>query len=159
MNTKPSLGIYPGSFDPFHLGHLDIVKQAVNIFDSVLVAKGVNLAKANKIQERFPLPSNILATFHRDMDVKTTTYTTLLVDLIKQYEVEFNVTLVRGLRNGADLEYEQNIVAFLRGMYPKIKVAAFYCDPQYRHISSSALREIKAFSEQEYKKYVISDHD
>jgi len=159
MNDKPLLGLYPGSFDPFHIGHLDIVKQAANIFPVVLVAKGINGSKIipGKVENRYPLPSSFLTTFRSDVEIHVGTYDTLLVDYIKQLETRYDVTLVRGLRNGADLEYEQNLVAFLRGMYPQIKIVAFYCDPAYRHISSSALRDIRNFSETEYKKYVVSD--
>jgi len=148
-----TLGLYAGSFDPFHVGHLDIVNQALQVFDHVLVAKGVNPEKANQIASRYPLPVKFLED---SLGVKTTSYDTLLIDMIKQQEEQYNVTLVRGLRNGADLDYEQNIVAFLRGMYPRIKILAFYCDPKFRHISSSALRGIEKFSQDEYKKYVVS---
>ena len=155
-NNNPTLGLYPGSFNPFHVGHLSVVKQAVEIFDSVVVAKGINPQKivADKIVNRYPLPVKFL----KDMHVETRVYNTLLTDLIKELENEyFNVVLVRGLRNGADLEYEQNLIAFLRGMYPQLKVATFYCDPSFRHISTSALRDIQKFSETEYNKYIIKD--
>lgn len=154
MNTNPTIGLYAGSFNPFTIGHLSIVKQAVEIFDKVVVAKGINPQKADKITDDYPLPVKFL----KGMDVESRVYKTLLTDLIKELENEyFNVVLVRGLRNGADLEYEQNLIAFLRGMYPKLKVTTFYCDPAFRHISSSALRDIKKFSELEYKKYVVTD--
>ena len=153
-NNNPTIGLYAGSFNPFTVGHLSIVKQAVEIFDSVIVAKGINPQKTDKTTSDFPLPVNFL----NNMNVGTRIYTTLLTDFIKEIENDyFNVVLVRGLRNGADLEYEQNLIAFLRGMYPKLKVASFYCDPAFRHISSSALRDIRKFSETEYKKYVIAD--
>jgi len=158
MSDKPLLGLYPGSFDPFHVGHLDIVKQAANLFPNIIVAKGINSSKivSGKVVERFPLPTQFLTTFKHDVEIKTDTYDTLLVDYIKKLEEEYNVILVRGLRNGADLEYEQNLVAFFRGMHPQVKVVAFYCDPAFRHISSSALRDIRHFSESEYRKYVVS---
>ena len=154
--NKPKMGIYAGSFSPFTIGHLDIVKQAMPIFDKVLVAQGINPEKlSNGIMLKYPLPVRFLTSL--GPEVYSTVYDTLLTDLIKTWESECEVTLVRGLRNGADLEYEQNIVAFLKGMYPQIQVVAFYCDPKFRHISSSALRGIQKFSEDEYKKYVISD--
>jgi pantetheine-phosphate adenylyltransferase len=142
-----------GQFDPFTVGHLSIVKQAVEIFDKVIVAKGINPDKLNKLPEdRYPLPTDAL----KALTVETRVYNTLLTELITELENEyFNVVLVRGLRNGADLEYEQNLIAFLRGMKPGLKVTAFYCDPIYRHVSSSALRGIQKFSEQEYRKYVV----
>jgi pantetheine-phosphate adenylyltransferase len=158
MNDKPLLGLYPGSFEPFHIGHLDIVKQAANMFPTIVVAKGINSSKLvmGKVVERFPLPIQFLTTFRHDIDIKVESYDTLLVDYIKKLEEDYNVILIRGLRNGADLEYEQNLVAFFRGMHPQIKVVAFYCDPAFRHISSSALRDIRHFSEAEYRKYIVS---
>lgn len=157
MSDKPKIGLYPGSFNPFHVGHLDIVKQAVNVFDKLVVAKGINGSKlpTSKVIPAYPLPVTFLTSFRHDVDITVDSYNTLLVDYIKKLEEDYDVTLVRGLRNGADLEYEQNIVAFLRGMHPRIKIVAFYCDPALRHISSSALRDIKNFSESEYRKYVV----
>ena len=148
---KPRLGIYAGSFSPFTVGHLDIVKQALSIFDAVIVAKGMNPEKSSA--SFYPLPFKYL----RQLGVETYDYDTLLSDLVKTWESEYDVTLVRGLRNGADLEYEQNLVAFLKGMHHTIKVVAFYSDPQFRHISSTALRGIKKFSDAEYRKYVVED--
>lgn len=146
------MGLYPGSFDPFHVGHLDIVHQAIQVFDRVLVSKGVNPDKHPN--NRYDLPFDVL----RGLSVQMDEYDTLLTDHIKRWEKEeYDVTLVRGLRNGADLEYEQNLIAFLKEMYPQIKVVAFYCDPKYRHISSSALRGIEKFSYEEFKKYAVLD--
>lgn len=158
MNDKPLLGLYPGSFNPFHVGHLDIVKQAANLFPNLIVAKGVNSSKLvnGKVATGYELPTQFLTTFRHDVDIKVDSYDTLLTDYIKKLEVDYNVVVVRGLRNGADLEYEQNLVAFFRGMHPQIKIVAFYCDPVFRHISSGALRDIKHFSESEYRKYVVS---
>ena len=153
-NTNPTVGLYAGSFDPLHLGHLSVIEQAMKIFDRVIVAKGINPQKKTKIGDEFPLPS----TYLNRMGVETRVYKTLLTELITELENEFNnVVLVRGLRNGADLEYEQNLIAFLRDMKSDVKVAAFYCEPELRHLSSSTLRGIRTFSEVEYKKYVIEE--
>jgi len=153
INNNPTIGLYPVTFSPFHIGHLSIVKQAVEIFDKVIVAKGINPDKLNKLPEdKYPLPTSALNV----LNVETRLYDTLLTDFIVELENEhFNVVLVRGLRNGADLEYEQNLIAFLRRMKPNLKVTAFYCEPMFRHISSSALRGIKQFSTEEYKKYIV----
>lgn len=148
---KQSLGLYAGSFNPFHLGHWDVVKQASQVFDRMLVAKGNNPEKQKN--ELYPLPEQFLI----NNSVYFSTFDGLLVEFIHQLEREFNVTVVRGLRSGADLDYEQNFAAFLRGMYPQVKIVAFYCDPKLRHISSSSLRAIRQFSEDEYRKYVISN--
>jgi pantetheine-phosphate adenylyltransferase len=147
MSTR--IGIYPGSFNPFHTGHLDIVRQASKVFDKVIVVRAVNPEKkASDIKMPF--------MFLNEMGVSCTTHEGLVTDFIKSYEAHANdVTLVRGLRSGNDLAYEQNLVAFMRQMHPYLKVVFFLCDPKFQHISSSALRGIRQFSEDEYKKYAI----
>lgn len=159
MNDKPTLGLYAGSFDPFHIGHLDVVKQAADMFQVVMIAKGINSSKikATVSNDRYALPVQFLTTFRHDADIRVDTYDTLLVDYIKKLEEEYNVTLIRGLRRGSDLEYEQNLMAFLRGMHPQIKVTYSMARPELAHISSSALRDIRHFSESEYRKYVVAD--
>lgn len=148
MNSN-RIGIYPGSFNPFHIGHLDIVRQAQKVFDEVVVVRAVNPEKAFA---ECKLPDNFL----NEMGVSVTAYEGLVTDLVKNYENrEHDVTLIRGLRSGADLAYEQNLVAFMRNMHPEIKVVFFLCDPKYQHISSSALRGIRQFSEEEYRKYAL----
>ena len=149
--NKLKLGLYAGSFNPFHVGHLDVVKQSLAVFDKVLVAKGINPEKDTR--DTYPVPLRFLG----DMGIYVRNFDGLLVELIKEWETEFDVTLVRGLRSGADLDYEQNFAAFLRSMYPQVKLVAFYCDPKLRHISSSALRGIQKISDEEYRKYVICD--
>lgn len=151
MNNKLRLGLYAGSFQPFHIGHLDVVKQASLVFDKLLVAKCINPEKNQNTKYLLPVK------FLTDMEVYTEDFDGLLIDLIKKWEVEYDVTLVRGLRSGADLDYEQNFAAFLRGMYPQVKIVAFYCDPKLRHISSSSLRALEKISSDEYRKYVVTD--
>lgn len=146
---KHRIGLYPGSFDPFHIGHLDIVRQAKAVFDAVFVVRAVNPDKKAASSD---LPSQFL----QDMGASVLTHSGLVSDLVKQWEEKgYDVTLIRGLRGGADLGYEQNLIAFLRNMHPQIKVVFFLCDPKYQHISSSALRGIRQFSEEEYKKYAV----
>lgn len=150
--SKIRIGLYAGSFKPFHVGHLDIVTQAKQVFDEVIVARGINPEKNNNTDDDYPFPLNTLTL----MSIGVTKFDGLLTDHIKSLEnLEKDVTLVRGLRSGADLEYEQNFAAFLKGIAPNIKIVAFYCNPQYRHISSSALRGIRKFSVDEYMKYVV----
>jgi pantetheine-phosphate adenylyltransferase len=149
MNTPLKIGIYPGSFNPFHQGHLDIVRQAQQIFDAVTVVRAINPDK--KIVQS-TLPEITLL----NMNVSYLAFNGLITDLITEYEsIGMDVTLIRGLRSGADLEYEQNLVAFMRNMHPQLKVVFLLCKPEFQHISSSALRGIRQFSEKEYKKYVI----
>ena len=149
MDMKTRLGLYPGSFDPFHIGHLDIVRQAQQVFDVIHVIRAVN---PDKKYPQAKLPEDFL----REMKVSVGTCEGLVTDVVKSYERGgHDITLIRGLRSGADLAYEQNLVAFMRNMHPQIKVVFFLCDPKYQHVSSSALRGIRQFSEEEYKKYAV----
>jgi pantetheine-phosphate adenylyltransferase len=143
------IGLYPGSFDPFHVGHLDIVRQAQKVFDEIMVVRAIN---PDKKAPQSKLPEN----FFVDINVKWTYQDGLVTDQIKRMEEKgHDVTLIRGLRSGADLAYEQNLVAFMRQMHPQLKVVFFLCDPKFQHISSSALRGIRQFSEEEYRHYSI----
>jgi pantetheine-phosphate adenylyltransferase len=143
------LGIYPGSFDPFHTGHLDIVKQAQQVFDEIVVVRAINPDK------ELPM-SKLPESFLNQMGISVSTHKGLVTDLVKSYENrEYSVTLIRGLRSGNDLAYEQNLIAFMRQMHPYLKVVFFLCDPKHQHISSSALRGIRQFSEAEYRKYAL----
>ena len=149
MKTE-KIGIYAGSFDPFTVGHLDIVTQAKFLFDKIVIARGQN---PNKPPHVNLLPEDTL----RNMGVYgVTNYEGLLPDFIKQWEKSAgDVTLIRGLRSGYDLNDEQNLLAFLREMHPTIKVVYFLCNSKYQHISSSALRGIRQFSEEKYQNYIV----
>ena len=143
------VGIYAGSFDPFTVGHLDIVNQAKLLFDRIIIARGQNPNKPPHVNS---LPEDTL----RGMGIDVTIYEGLLPELIKRWEkYAGDVTLIRGLRSGYDLNDEQNMLAFLREMHPTIKVVYFLCNSKYQHISSSALRGIRQFSEEKYQNYIV----
>lgn len=150
---KPKMGLYAGSFNPFHIGHLNIVQQSQKIFWRVCVARGINSDKTNNTFNLLP------EDFLDSIGVYTDSYDTLLTDYIKKIEEKYgwDITLIRGLRNAADLGYEENMVSFLKQMMPELKVVFFMCDPHYRHVSSSALRGIEKFSKEEYEKYVVKN--
>lgn len=143
------IGVYAGSFNPFHLGHYHIYTQAKAQFDLVVLAIGKNLEKANNNVENF-IPQQRAIQY-------VSYYDSLLTDELKRIAKNWgdDVTLIRGLRNLHDLNAEQNMRSFLTRMYPELKVVYFLCEPQYQHISSSALREIRKFSEEEFQKYIV----
>lgn len=146
------IGVYAGSFNPFHVGHADVLHQALEVFDEVIIAVGRNPDKDGNAKETFPMGNPILGR------ASVVHFTGLLSDFLNSLDFysEDKVFLIRGLRNGEDLQYEQNQIQFLKEMYPSLMTAFFICDKKFEHVSSKSLRALKTFSEKEYQKYVFA---
>lgn len=142
---RPSIAIYAGSFNPFHLGHLNIVQKASTIFDKVIIARGINPEKEFSLEQW----SSGLVSGYQILDFKG-----LLTDIIKEQSITANITLVKGLRNGDDLDYEVNQLRFMEEMYAELKTVFIQCDKEYEHISSSALRNLEKIQIGLSKKYI-----
>lgn len=134
---KPRIAIYAGSFNPFHNGHLNILKKAEKMFDKVIVARGKNPDKQQ--HSIAPLPKAIQ---YRE----TIEYGGLLTDLLNEYEDDCGpLTLIRGLRNGNDLSYEVDQYRYMQDLKRDIQVCSIFCDRDFEHISSSAIRSLEKF--------------
>jgi pantetheine-phosphate adenylyltransferase len=148
-----TLAIYPGSFNPFHIGHLNIVEKAERVFGkgNVLIAIGVNPDKS-KSEDQLIRANEIQTSTGRLVEV----YTTFLHELIEKKESEgYKVVLIRGLRNGDDLAYEDNQLKFIKDFKKDIDVVFFRCDEEFSHISSSAIRNLQSFRPGSGDKYLI----
>lgn len=148
-----TLAIYAGSFNPFHIGHLNIVEKAEKVFGkgNVLIAIGVNPEKS-KSENLLLRASEINSKTGRPVEV----YTTFLHELVEKKESEgYKVVLVRGLRNGDDLAYEDNQLKFINDFKKDIDVVFFRCDEQFAHISSSAIRNLQSFRSGSGDKYCV----
>ena len=129
--------VFPGSFDPVTIGHQDIVKRGLKIFDEIIIGVGENINKKYMFSnnERFDFVSK---TFEGDTKVLIKTYNGLTVDFCKKNNAEF---IIRGLRNPADFEFEKSIALTNREM-TGIETVFFLTSPKNSFISSSIVRDL-----------------
>ncbi|MCF6214432.1 MAG: pantetheine-phosphate adenylyltransferase [Flavobacteriaceae bacterium] len=129
--------VFPGSFDPLTLGHVDIIKRAVPLFDEIIIAVGVNATKKYmfSLEERMAF---IADTFKDEIKVKVDKYDTLTVDYCQSKEADF---ILRGLRNPADFEFEKAIAQTNRKL-SGIETVFLLTSAETSFISSSIIRDI-----------------
>lgn len=134
--------IYPGSFDPFTLGHLDIVTRALKIFDHIYIAVGENKNKTTlfSVEER---KGHISEIFKNDRRITVTAFDELLVNFAKKMDV---FTVIRGLRAVSDFEFEFQMAITNRVMEPEFESIFFMTSEKYSFLSSSIVKEIAAKS-------------
>ena len=134
------IAVFPGSFDPFTIGHKAVVDSALPIFDKIIIAIGVNAEKKNneKLEKRVQVISDLFAG---NPKISVETYSTLTVDFCKKNNAKF---LVRGLRNTTDFEYEKSI-AQTNKQLSGIETVFFVTPPEFEHISSSIVRELISY--------------
>jgi len=129
--------VFPGSFDPITLGHYDIIKRGISLFDKVIVAIGVNAEKKYMftLEERLHF---IRESFKDEPKVEVMTYEGLTIDLCKKVGAKF---ILRGLRNPADFEFEKAI-AHTNRQLSKIETVFLLTAAKTSYISSSIVRDV-----------------
>ena len=129
--------IFPGSFDPITLGHVDIIKRGITLFDELIIAIGVNAEKKYMFEledrKRF-----IQDAFKDEPKIKVITYSGLTVDLCKKEDAGF---ILRGLRNAGDFEFEKAIAHTNRKM-SEIETVFLLTSSGLSYISSSIVRDV-----------------
>lgn len=138
-DDKIKIAIFPGSFDPFTIGHESVVRRALDMFDKVIVAIGYNTTKTRFIPIEKSTES-IRGVF-KDMNgrVEVKVFKGLTVDLCKSENSRY---ILRGLRTAADFEYERAIAQTNKAMYPEIETVFLLTLPQHTYVNSSIIREI-----------------
>lgn len=130
--------MFPGSFDPFTAGHLNILARALTMFDSVVVAIGINQDKVGFFTN--PQKKEIISQAIAGMDrVSVIEYDGLTVDVCRELGIHH---VVRGVRNMLDFENERAIADANRRMAPDIETIIIPTAQEFAHISSSAVRDI-----------------
>jgi len=132
-----NIALFPGSFDPMTIGHEDILRRALPLFDWIIIGIGHN----SKKQSLFPLQQRLswIESIFSDVDnIEVTYYEGLTVDFCKQRGIQY---ILRGLRNSSDFEMERQ-VAQLNHQMKGIETVSLITKPEYSHISSTIVREI-----------------
>ena len=132
------IALFPGSFDPFTAGHLNILRRSLTMFDEVVVAVGINQDKRGFFDMDKRL--DIIRQATEGMDgVSVIKYDNLTVDTCRQMGIRH---IVRGVRNMIDFETERSIADANRRLAPEIETIIIPTSQEFAHISSSAVRDI-----------------
>ena len=134
------IALFPGTFDPFTLGHQSLVKRVLTCADTVVIAIGINEKKQTyyTLEQRV---SAIRALYAEEPRVKVITYSGLTVDVAQQERASF---ILRGVRSVIDFEYE-TAIADVNRQLTGIETLLLFTEPAYAHISSSVVRELLHF--------------
>jgi len=138
MMNMERVAIFPGSFDPFTVGHESIVKRAIPLFDKIVIMIGYN---ANK-QSFFPIEKRekwINEVFKDEPKVTVESYEGLTVDFCKKVNAQY---ILRGLRTSADFEFERAIAQVNKMMHPQIESVFLLTMPEHTPINSTIVRDI-----------------
>ncbi len=128
--------VFAGSFDPFTLGHKDIVMRSAKIFDEVIVAIASDTGKKS---HDISLREQIVKASIEPSNVSVVCFEGLLTEFMKKINASI---LVRGVRNAVDYDYEKNLMGVYRSLLPEIEFVLLPSKPELNHISSTVVREL-----------------
>ena len=144
------IAIFPGSFDPFTIGHASIVRRALPLFDKIIISIGVNERKKALLPVEKRLET-IRKIYKDEPRIQVESYNTLTTDFAQKMHATF---ILRGLRSVRDFEYERDI-AEMNSHATGIETVLLFTEHQYACISSSAIRELISY-DQDVSEYLPS---
>ncbi|MBB6325320.1 pantetheine-phosphate adenylyltransferase [Algoriphagus iocasae] len=136
------VAIFPGSFDPFTMGHHDIVIRSLKLFDEVIIGIGYNSTKQNRYFDIDLMVDKIKSVYTGMDQVKVIVYNELTSTLAKKHDAGY---LVRGLRNTTDFEYENTISQMNRYLNEDLETVFLITSPPFAAISSTVIREVHRY--------------
>ena len=134
------IAVFPGSFDPFTIGHQSIVRRAAELFDKIIIAIGINDKKQSTHSEQERI-TQIKKAVKGIENIEVISYHGLTVDVCKQYDAKY---LLRGVRSFTDFEYEQNMADINRKI-AGIETVILFTLPEHASISSSVVKELDKY--------------
>ena len=132
--------IFPGTFNPFTIGHADIVERALTIFDKVVIGVGYNPEKGDS--NIYPRVAHIKEVYEGNPNVVVEAYTDLTVDLAKRHDA---TAIVKGVRSVKDFEYEREQAEFNKLLGEGIETVLLYSKPEYTALTSTIVRTLQHF--------------
>ncbi len=146
--------VYPGSFDPYHNGHLDIIKRSSKQVDELIVVVAINHLKKGyiEVQKRKEMIEKTLVAANLK-NVTVITSDKLTVEICRENQVS---QIIRSIRNSIDYEFEKNIALINHELDQEIETVLYFAKQEYSMISSTMIRELLYFN-QEVTKYVPSE--
>jgi len=132
------IALFPGSFDPFTIGHQSVVVRSLPLFDKIIIAVGFNTQKKAllNLENRLRLISDVFAG---NPKVEVKHYQGLTIDYCAKVNAQY---LLRGLRTAADFEYERAIGQMNKAMNPAIETVFLLTSPEYTFVNSTIVRDI-----------------
>lgn len=142
------VAIFPGTFDPFTIGHESLIRRGLSVVDEIVVSIGINDTKQSyfSLEERIRMIRDLYAS---DPRVSVASYDCLTVDFARQIGADF---IIRGIRSVNDFEYEKTIADMNRNI-SGIETLVLFTEPEYTHISSTIVRELMRYGH-DIKKFV-----
>lgn len=133
-----TIAVFPGSFDPLTLGHVDIVLRSLSLFDEIIIAIGQNENKAPMftVEQRMQWIKDVCKDYPQ---IRVTSYHGLTINFCKEAGATH---LLRGIRTVIDLEFERTIAAMNKQLMPSLETVFLLTSPSYTGISSSMVRDV-----------------
>ena len=139
----PRIALYPGSFDPLTNGHVEMLRAALKLCDRLVIAVGVHASKQPILPavERVALIEEVAGPIGKaaGVELKIQTFNSLVVEFAREVGATI---LVRGLRDGSDLDYEMQMAGMNATMAPSLQTIFVPASPEVRHITSTLVRQI-----------------
>jgi pantetheine-phosphate adenylyltransferase len=141
MNVERRVALFPASFDPVTNGHLDIARRALRLFDEVVLAVAMNVAKSGtfSLEDRLEMLTSVVAEEPR---LRVTTFEGLTVDYAREIGA---VAIIRGVRAMSDFEYEFEMALMNKHLYADVETLFMMPSQEYFYVSSSRLKELTRF--------------
>lgn len=132
------IALFPGTFDPITLGHVDVIRRAISLFDKIVIGVGVNASKQTmySLEQRMEWIDKIFAA---DSAITVASYSGLTIDFCRTIEANY---ILRGIRSVGDFEYEKAIADMNRMLAPEMETIFLTCSPLYSTVSSTMVRDV-----------------